>query len=227
MPGVSMGMGAQAQSGAKVEAGVAAKASVKALLAEASGIVRMDCLMQAAAVAKLVEAGVLVDDCFLDVGECDAVEAESEEEFDSECEYVDDDEMPALDDLDGWASSLDTLGEGVSSPFMSNAYTMVVDGIRCIAPDEPFASIHASSRKGRTILACLHEQFEFYRSVAKWLEEEGLLSGVEEFRKGHVTKTRKDFCTDAGFDATRATYYIRNCALVLPDGTIPLESAFK
>ncbi len=207
--------------------------------AEAAAFLTLDSRAQAAAVSKLVASGVLVDDCFPKVGDCDDVETAAAEEFDSECEYSDDDELAEDVGFDDCERSLDFRGEEKSSPFLAGKYAIKVveygrGYFRCIAPDDPYSTLRASSGGGVgcTILNALHGQFAFFRAVADWLQEENerrggaMLAGVHEFRAQHEPMPRKDFCKERKIDESSATRYVRNCLLQLPDGSLPLESLF-
>ncbi|MCR5414965.1 MAG: hypothetical protein K6F50_09620 [Kiritimatiellae bacterium] len=220
--------------GARAAGRAAVNISAKAA---ASEIVRMDCRAQAEAVAELLAGGIVADGAFPEDGELDEVESAAEKDYDCECEYIDDDDIAPEENLDGWNASRDIREEEASSPFVSDKYRIVVEknnnGYRCIAPDDPYSALVAKSASASNILSGLHNQFAFYRAVAAWLETEAeekcrMLSGVKAFRDHHVTMTCKDFCEEwGGFAPTSATYYIANCLLALPDGSIPLGSIFR
>ncbi len=232
-----------AEKKVKATAEQKAEAIVKKQAAiQVATFVRADCAVQAQMVLKLIaEQKLVVDGDDLE-GEYDDVAADAEGDYDSEVEFVDDDELrkddqsfdvhAALSGCD--ESALDTLPR-------VNEIKIVQRGSgkwACVPPRNPLLGrrVNGFDVEAQRILEAVRRQFAFYEAVAKWLQSEGdeVLENTEGFKGYHQPMTRKDFCEtdfckDVGFtskDEPNIHAYCENCRLAWAMSSLPLDSVF-
>ena len=162
-------------------------------------------------------------------------------DFDAEQSLADED-APRLEE----SSLIDVdFGDG---PFVSGGgFEIQVfigdDGrVKCIPPDNEWASARHVSYEGKCILDALNQRFRAFEVIAKWLEHEEnslLALGAEPFLARHVPMQQKDFILkyweELGFGEKdnelncRKKFFrhVRNAFLSWQDASIPLRKLFS
>ncbi len=250
MYGTSLSAGVSAHVEAQKKVKVTAEKKVKATAeqkAEAiikkqaaiqvAPFVRADCVVQAQVIQKLIKEQKLFVDGDDLKGEYDDVAEDAEEDYDSEAEFVDDDELRE----DGQSFNVHVALSGGDEPSLDtlprvHEIKFVQRGTgkwSCVPPRNPLSGyrVNGSDKEARLILDAVRRQFAFYEAVAKWLQSEGkeVLKNPEGFKKHHKSKTRQDFCKEVGFtdtDTTKIHAYCEKCRLAWPMSSLPLDSVF-
>ena len=227
--------------------GLAAQATVdtqlqakQAVAMQMAAFARASCEVQAMVVQKLMAENRLVVDYGGIGGEYDDIAAAAEGDYDSEVEFVDDDEV--RDDGDSFSSYASPDGESMTrlDP-LPRVYEIKVVECRsgcwmCAPPRNPLLGYRAVDKMAQLTLDAARRQFAFYEAVAKWLQSEGdeVLESPEGFKEHHRPMKRKDFCPtdfckDVGFtskDEPNIRAYCQKCRLVWPRSSLPLTSVF-
>ena len=221
---------------------VVRKNAAKEAAIQVASFVRADCAAQAQVELQLIaEQRIVVDGGELE-GEYDDVAADAEGDYDSEVEFVDDDELREE------GQSFDAhvaLSGGDESPLDSlphvNEIKIVQRGTgewSCVPPRNPLSGyrVNGFDAEAQRILEAVRRQFAFYEAVAQWLQSEGneVLESPGGFKGCHQPMTRKDFCktdfcADVGFtgkDEPNIHAYSENCRLAWPVSSLPLASVF-
>lgn len=201
---------------------------------------RASCAVQAMVVQKLMAENRLVVDYGGIDGEYDDVAATTEGDYDSEVEFVDDDEV--RDDGDSFGSHVSLDGE--STPCLDSlphVYEIKIVECRpgcwaCVPPRNPLLGYRAVDNVAQLTLDMARRQFSFYEAVAKWLQSEGdeVLESPEGFKDHHQPMQRNEFsktsfCKDVGFtskDEPNIRSYCNKCRLAWPSSSLPLASVF-
>jgi hypothetical protein len=173
----------------------------------------------------------------------------AEEDYDSEVDFIDDDEIRDEDDSSGAyaapngedASPLDSILRGYEIRIVETASGRWA----CIPPRNPLLGYRPNGfdSEAHKILEAVRKQFAFYEAVAKWLREEGneVLKSPVAFRRNHTTMTQKDFVTTDFCANLRAMMkgtakkantgnvhaYCQSCRLSWGHASLPLDYAFK
>ena len=215
---------------------------------QASTFARVDCATQVQVVQALIASSRIVVET--DAGEDDLAKiAEiAEGDYDTEVDFVDDDEIRDEDDSCGAyaapngeeASPLDSIRRGYEIRIVEKAPGRWA----CIPPLNPLRGYRPNGydSEAHQILEAVRRQFAFYEAVAKWLLEEGdvVLKSPAAFRANHTTMTQTDFVTSdfcANFRSKKAEpskkadtgnihAYCQNCRLVWGHASLPLASIF-
>ncbi len=221
----------------KTKHSLEAKQAVAIQMAE---FVRASCEVQAIVVQKLMSENRLVVDYGGIGGEYDDVATAAEGDYDSEVEFVDDDEV--RDDGDSFGSHVSLDGE--STPCLDSlprVYEIKIVECRpgcwaCVPPRNPLLGYRAVDKVAQLTLDAARRQFSFYEAVARWLQSEGdeVLESPEGFKGRHQSMTRIDFCTtdfckDVGFtsqDSPNIHAYCETCRLAWSMSSLPLASVF-
>ncbi len=218
------------------------KQTAKEAAIQVASFVRADCAVQAQVELKLIaEHRIVVDGGDLE-GEYDDVAADAEGDYDSEVEFVDDDEL--REDGQPFDAHV-ALSGGDESPLETlprvNEIKIVQRGTgkwSCVPPRNPLSGyrVNGFDVEAQRILEAVRRQFAFYEAVAKWLQSEGaeVLESPEGFKGRHQPMTRKDFCKtefckDVGFtnkDESNIHAYCKNCRLAWAMSSLPLASVF-
>ena len=162
-------------------------------------------------------------------------------DFDAELSLADED-APRLEE----SSLIDVdFGDG---PFVSGGEFEIQvfigdDGrVKCIPPDNEWASVRHVSYKGKCILDALNRRFRTFEVIAKWLEHEKnslLALGAEPFIARHVPMQRKDFVLkyweEFGFGEkdkehnriNQFSLHMRNAFLSWHNASLPLRKLFS
>ncbi len=247
----SMGMSASLNNAASLEQNAKAKTETKINLEtkiQASTFARADCATQVQVLQALIASSRIVVET--DVAEEDIAEiAEiAEGDYDTEVDFVDDDEIRDEDDSCGAyaapngeeASPLDSILRGYEIRIVEKAPGRWA----CIPPRNPLLGYRPNGydSEAHKILEAVRRQFAFYEAVAKWLLEEGdvVLKSPAAFRANHTTMTqtdfvKSDFCTNfrskkaepsKKVDTGNIHAYCQNCRLVWGHASLPLASIF-
>ena len=215
---------------------------------QASTFVRADCATQVQVLQALIASSRIVVET--DAGEEDLAEiAEiAEGDYDSEVDFIDDDEIRDEDDSSGAyaapngeeASPLDSTLRGYEIRIVEKAPGRWA----CIPPRNPLLGYRPNGfdSTAHLILEAVRKQFAFYEAVVKWLLEEGneTLESPAAFRENHKTMTQTDFVmTDfcANFRSKEAKpskkagtgnihAYCQNCRLSWGYASLTLASIF-
>ncbi|MBR4654411.1 MAG: hypothetical protein IKO72_13715 [Kiritimatiellae bacterium] len=242
MYGMSLSAGSSAHVEVKKNVKATAEQKAEAIIKKQAAIqvapfVRADCAVQAQVIQKLIKEQKLFVDGDDQKGEYDDVAENAEEDYDSEAEFVDDDELRedgqsfnahvALSGGD--ESPLDTLPRVHEIKFVQRG----TGKWSCVPPRNPLSGyrVNDSDNEARLILDAVRRQFAFYEAVANWLQSEGddVLKSPEGFKEHHKSKTRQDFCKEVGFtdtDTTNIRAYCKKCRLAWPLSSLPLDSVF-
>ena len=245
-----MGTSASLNNAASLEDNAKAKTETKINLGtkiQASTFVRADYATQVQVLQALVDSSRIVVET--DAEEVFAEIAESaEDDYDSEAEFIDDDEIRDEDDSSGAyaapngeeASPLDSIRRGYEIRIVEKAPSRWA----CIPPLNPLRGYRPNGydSEAHQILEAVRRQFAFYEAVAKWLQSEGdeSLKSPAEFRKNHTTMTQADFVTSdccANFRSKKAEpskkadtgnihAYCQNCRLSWGYASLTLASIF-
>lgn len=242
---LSAGFSAHVEVQKKVKATAEQKAETivkKQAAIQVAPFVRANCAVQAQVVLKLIEEQKLVVDGDDLEDEYDDVAADAEGDYDSEVEFVDDDELRE----DSQSSDAHVaLSGGDESPFATlprvNEIKIVQRGTgkwSCVPPRNLLSGyrVNGFDPEARLILDAVRRQFAFYEAVAKWLQSEGdeVLESPEGFKEHHQSMTRQDFCEtdfckDVGFpskDAPNIHAHCEKCRLAWSMSSLPLASVF-
>lgn len=214
---------------------------------QASTFVRADYATQVQVLQALVDSSRIVVET--DAEEVFAEIAESaEDDYDSEAEFIDDDEIRDEDDSSGAYAA----PNGEEAPPLDSILRCYEIRIiektpgrwACIPPRNPLLGYRPNGydSEAHKILEAVRRQFAFYEAVAKWLLEEGdvVLKSPAAFRANHVTMTQTDFVTSdfcANFRSKKAEpskkadtgnihAYCQNCRLSWGYASLPLSSFF-
>ena len=215
---------------------------------QASTFVRADCATHVQVLQALIASSRIVVET--DAGEEDLAEiAEiAEGDYDSEVDFIDDDEIRDEDDSSGAyaapngeeASPLDSTLRGYEIRIVEKAPGRWA----CIPPRNPLLGYRPNGfdSTAHLILEAVRKQFAFYEAVVKWLLEEGneTLESPAAFRENHKTMTQTDFVmTDfcANFRSKEAKpskkagtgnihAYCQNCRLSWGYASLTLASIF-
>ena len=221
---------------------VVRKKAAKEAAIQVASFVRAGCAVQAQVELKLIaEQRIVVDGGDLE-GEYDDVAADAEGDYDSEVEFVDDDELREdgqsfdahVAPSGGDESPLDTLPRVHEIKIVQGG----TGGWSCVPPRNPLLGrrVNGFDAEAQRILEAVRRQFAFYEAVAEWLQSEGdeVLESPEGFKGHHQPMTRKNFCktgfcADVGFtskDEPNIHAYCENCRLAWPMSSLPLHSVF-
>ena len=197
---------------------------------------RASCKVQAMVVQKLMAENRLVVDYGDIGGEYYDVAAAAEGDYDSEVEFVDDDEV--RDDGDSFGSHVSLDGE--STPCLDSlprVYEIKIVECRpgcwaSVPPRNPLLGYRAVDKVAQLTLDAARRQFSFYEAVAKWLQSEGdnVLKSPAAFQANHVPMTRKGFCERFSFEdkgQTNIHAYCQKCRLSWSNASLPLECLFS
>ena len=214
---------------------------------QASTFVRADYATQVQVLQALVDSSRIVVET--DAEEVFAEIAESaEDDYDSEAEFIDDDEIRDEDDSSGAYAA----PNGEEAPPLDSILRCYEIRIiektpgrwACIPPRNPLLGYRPNGydSEAHKILEAVRRQFAFYEAVAKWLLEEGdvVLKSPAAFRANHTTMTQTDFVTSdfcANFRSKKAEpskkadtgnihAYCKNCRLSWGHASLPLTSVF-
>ena len=214
---------------------------------QASTFVRADYATQVQVLQALVDSSRIVVET--DAEEVFAEIAESaEDDYDSEAEFIDDDEIRDEDDSSGAYAA----PNGEEAPPLDSILRCYEIRIiektpgrwACIPPRNPLLGYRPNGydSEAHKILEAVRRQFAFYEAVAKWLLEEGdvVLKSPAAFRANHTTMTQTDFVTSdfcANFRSKKAEpskkadtgnihAYCQNCRLSWGYASLPLSSVF-
>ena len=247
-----MGLSASVDNAASIEQNVKAKQEAKVNLEtriQASTFARADCATQVQVLQALIASSRIVvetdvtEDVFAEIMDA------AEDDYDSEVDFVDDDEIR---EEDGFPGACASLNGGEPSPLDSfpRAYEIkIVEKApgqwACIPPLNPMRGYHTNGYdlEAHQILDVVHKQFAFYEAVAKWLLGEGdaVLESPTAFRGNHAPMTQTDFVqtefcanlrammkgTSKKADTGNIHGYCQNCRLSWGHASLPLDSVFK
>ena len=230
------------RQGVRIAVEEKAKAEQKVHAAiRASTFVRAGLEAQARIVQELVADGRIYDICDTGEGEYGDVVDAAEMEYDSDADFIDDDEIAEeISSSDARAAS----GDGTSPlALVARVHEIRIvrkgnDGTecwRCVPPRNPLSGYCANvgDNEAQLILDAVRRQFAFYSAVAAWLQDEGddVLRSRVGFKENHKGMTRKTFhgqfckCLDIK-DDTVIHAYCQACRLSWGDASLPLESVF-
>ena len=215
---------------------------------QASTFVRADCATQVQVLQALIASSRIVVET--DAGEEDLAEIAdiAEGDYDSEVDFIDDDEIRDEDDSSGAyaapngeeASPLDSILRGYEIRIVEKTPGRWA----CIPPRNPLLGYRPNGfdSEAHKILEAVRKQFAFYEAVAKWLQCEGdaVLESPAAFKGKHTTMTQMDFVMSdfcANFrsmmkesskkvNTGNIHAYCQNCRLVWPMSSLPLASVF-
>ena len=209
---------------------------------KASTFVRTNCATQVQMMQALIACGRLVveNDCS-DEEYCEIAD-EAEEEYDTDVEFVDDDEIRDDDDPPGaYASPDGTEAPSLDANLRCHEIRVVESPAgewSCIPPRNPLLGYrpHGFDTEAQKIIDAVRKQFAFYEEVAKWLQSEGneVLKSIADFKAGHESKTQKDFCSgfdlfkgkEGKVDTSNIHAYCQNCRLSWDNASLPLDCVF-
>ena len=244
----AVGVQTSSREDASIRNGLTSKAELSARI-QASTFARADCSTQVRVLQALIASSRIVvetdvaEDDFADMAEA------AENEYDSEMDFIDDDEMRNEDDFSGAYASPN--GDGPlpvdSMPrFYEIKITETAPGRwTCIPPLNPLRGYrpNGSDAEAQLILDAVRKQFAFYEAVAKWLQEErdAVLESPVAFRRNHTPMTQTDFLqtefcakirsakkgTAKKTDTGNVHGYCQNCRLSWEHASLPLDCVFK
>ena len=209
---------------------------------KASTFVRTDCATQVQMMQALIACGRLVveNDCS-DEEYCEIAD-KAEEEYDTDVEFVDDDEIRDDDDPPGaYASPDGTEAPSLDANLRCHEIRVVESPAgewSCIPPRNPLLGYrpHGFDTEAQKIIDAVRKQFIFYEEVAKWLRNEGneVLKSIADFKTRHVPVTQKYFCSridlfkgkEGKVDTTNIHAYCQNCRLSWDNASLPLDCVF-
>ena len=215
---------------------------------QASTFLRADCATQVQVLQALVASFRIVVETDAEEENVAEIADVAEGDYDSEVDFVDDDENRDEDDSCGAyaapngeeASPLDSILRGYEIRIVEKAPGRWV----CIPPRNPLLGYcpNGFDSEAHQILEAVRKQFAFYEAVAKWLQSEGneVLESPAAFRGNHKTMTQTGFVTSdfcANFRSKKAEpskkadtgnihAYCQNCRLVWGHASLPLASIF-
>ena len=191
----------------------------------------------------LIACGRLVVENDCSDEEYSEIADEAEKEYDTEVEFVDDDEIRDDDDSTGAHASPD----GKEAPSLDanlryyeiNVVESPTGEWSCIPPRNPLLGYRPNGfdADADKILNAVHRQFAFYEEVAKWLQSEGdeILKSPSAFKNGHVPETQTDFCEgldlfkgkEGKVDTSNIHAYCQNCRISWKSASLPLSCVFS
>ena len=185
--GTSASAGAYQETNVKHDAKVGQNASVNQtdnvsfsvkMAIKASTFARVDCSTQAQTFQKLIACGrLVVEDKVSD--EYDVIAEAAADEYDSEVDFGDDDEIRDEDDsFEAYASpnNEDAPQLDFSQRFHEIKIVETAPGEwSCIPPRDPLLGYRSNDfdAEAQKIIEAVRKQFVFYEKVAKWLRNEG------------------------------------------------------
>ncbi len=247
----SAGLFASVNNAARLEQNAKAKTENKINLGtkiQASTFVRADCATQVQFLQALVASSRIIVETDAEEEAFAGIAEAAEEDYDSDVDFIDDDEIRDEDDSSGAyaapngeeASPLDSIRRGYEIRIVKKAPGRWA----CIPPLNPLRGYRPNGydSEAHRILEAVRKQFAFYEAVAKWLLEEGdaVLESPAAFKGNHTTMTQMDFVTSdfcANFrsmmketskkvNTGNIHAYCQNCRLVWPMSSLPLASVF-
>lgn len=215
---------------------------------QASTFLRADCATQVQILQSMIASFRIVVETDVEEEVFTEIADAAEEDYDSEVDFIDDDEIRDEDDSSGAyaapngeeASPLDSILRGYEIRIVETASGRWA----CIPPRNPLLGYRPNGfdSEAHKILEAVRKQFAFYEAVAKWLREEGneVLKSPVAFRDNHVPMTQTDFVTTdfcASFRSKKAETskkantgnihaYCQNCRLAWGCASLPLASVF-
>ena len=247
----SMGMSASLNNAASLEQNAKAKTGTKINLEtkiQASTFARADCATQVQVLQALIASSRIVVEVDAEEENVAEIAEIAEGDYDSELDFIDDDEIRDEDDSFGAyvapngeeASPLDSILRGYEIRIVEKAPGRWA----CIPPRNPLLGYRPNGFDSTAllILEAVRRQFAFYEAVAKWLQCEGdaVLESPTAFRGNHVTMTqtdfvKSDFCANLRSkkaepskkaDTGNIHAYCKNCRLSWGYASLPLTSVF-
>ena len=212
---------------------------------QASTFLRADCATQVQILQAMIASFRIVVETDLEEEDVAEIAEAAEDDYDSEVDFIDDDEIRDEDDSCGAyaapngeeASPLDSILRGYEIRIVETAPGRWV----CIPPRNPLLGYRPNGfdSEAHKILEAVRKQFAFYEAVANWLREEGneTLESPAAFRENHTAMTQKvfvttDFCANlrAMMKGTANTgnihAYCQNCRLSWGYASLSLASVF-
>ena len=220
----------------------AAKANFAAKMAiQASTFARADCSTQAQTFQEYIARGrLVVEDKVSD--EYGAIAEAAADEYDSEVDFADDDEIRDEDDsFEAYASpnNEDAPQLDFSQRFYEIKIVETAPGEwSCIPPCNPLLGYRSNDFdvEAQKVVVAVRKQFVFYEKVAKWLQGEGesVIKSAAAFKAGHVPMTQVAFCEKIDLfkgkggkvDTTNIHAYCQNCRLSWDNASLPLDCVF-
>ncbi len=246
-----MGMSASFNNAASLEDDAKAKTETKINLEtkiQASTFVRADCATQVQILQALIASSRIVVETDADEENVAEIAETAERDYDSEVDFIDDDEI--RDEDDSFGAYVAPNGEEALpfESFLRGYEIRIVEKAPgrwvCIPPRNPLLGYRPNGFDSTAllILEAVRKQFAFYEAVAKWLQCEGdaVLESPAAFRGNHMTMTQTDFVKSdfcANFRSKKAEpskkadtgnihAYCQNCRLVWGHASLPLASIF-
>ena len=212
---------------------------------QASTFLRADCATQVQILQAMIASFRIVVETDVEEEVFTEIADAAEEDYDSEVDFIDDDEIRDEDDSSGAyaapngedTSPLDSILRGYEIRIVETAPGRWA----CIPPRNPLLGYRPNGfdSEAHKILEAVRKQFAFYEAVAKWLQCEGdeALESPAAFRENHTAMTQKvfvttDFCANlrAMMKGTANTgnihAYCQNCRLSWGHASLPLTSVF-
>ena len=215
---------------------------------QASTFLRADCATQVQILQSLIASFRIVVETDVEEENVAEIAEAAEEDYDSDVDFIDDDEIRDADDFSGAyvspngeeALPLDAILRGYEIRIVETAPGRWA----CIPPRNPLLGyrLNGFDSEAHKILEAVRKQFAFYESVAKWLQSEGneVLESPAAFRGNHKTMTQTGFVTSdfcANFRSKKADpskkvdtgnihAYCKNCRLSWGYASLPLTSVF-
>lgn len=215
---------------------------------QASTFLRADCATQVQILQAMIASFQIVVETDVEEEVFTEIADTAEEDYDSEVDFVDDDEIRDEDDSLGAyaapngeeASPLDSILRGYEIRIVEKA----LGRWACIPPRNPLLGYRPNGfdSEAHKILEAVRKQFAFYEAVAKWLQSEGdeALESPAAFRANHKKMTQtgfvtSDFCakfrskkaeTSKKADTGNIHAYCKNCRLAWGHASLPLTSVF-
>ena len=215
---------------------------------QASTFLRADCATQVQILQAMIASFRIVVETDLEEEDVAEIAEAAEDDYDSEVDFIDDDEIRDEDDSCGAyaapngeeASPLDSILRGYEIRIVETASGRWA----CILPRNPLLGYRPNGfdSEAHKILEAVRKQFAFYEAVAKWLQSEGneVLESPAAFRANHKRMTQTDFVmTDfcANFRSKKAETskkadtgnihaYCKNCRLSWGYASLSLASVF-
>lgn len=215
---------------------------------QASTFLRADCATQVQILQAMIASFQIVVETDVEEEVFTEIADAAEEDYDSEVDFIDDDEIRDEDDSSGAyaapngeeASPLDSILRGYEIRIVEKTPGRWA----CIPPRNPLLGYRPNGfdSEAHKILEAVRKQFAFYEAVAKWLQCEGdeVLESPAAFRENHKTMTQTDFVTSdfcANFRSKKAETskkadtgnihaYCKNCRLSWGHASLPLTSVF-
>ena len=215
---------------------------------QASTFLRADCATQVQILQAMIASFRIVVETDMEEENVAEIAEAAEGDYDSEVDFIDDDEIRDEDDSFGAyaapngedVSPLDSILRGYEIRIVETAPGRWA----CIPPRNPLLGYRPNGfdLEVHKILEAVRKQFAFYEAVAKWLQSEGdeVLESPAAFRGNHKTMTQTGFVTSdfcANFrskkvepskkaDTGNIHAYCQNCRLSWGHASLPLASVF-